>query len=94
MKEVEGKRAQSSWPSFSGNSPSAKPSLEGSPKMTLQTLLAIDEKEENRQGLEVDLPRGRSTKVLPFEFRALEVFLESACKCLELEVLLLLIMHI
>lgn len=84
-----GKKAPSSWPSFSGNSPSVKPSPEGSPKVTLRTLLSIDEKGESRRGLEVDLPRGRSTKVLPFEFRALEVFLESACKCLELEVLLL-----
>ncbi|OAY79411.1 Magnesium transporter MRS2-F [Ananas comosus] len=86
QQEVVGKKAPSSWPSFSGNSPSVKPSPEGSPKVTLQTLLSIDEKGESRRGLEVDLPRGRSTKVLPFEFRALEVFLESACKCLELEI--------
>lgn len=35
----------------------------------------------------MDLPRSGSTKVLPFEFRALEVCLESACKSLEWEVL-------
>ncbi|KAK1301197.1 Magnesium transporter MRS2-F [Acorus calamus] len=37
----------------------------------------------------LDLPKPGSTKVLPFEFRALEVCLESACRCLESETLTL-----
>uniref|UniRef100_A0A1D1XTU8 Magnesium transporter n=1 Tax=Anthurium amnicola TaxID=1678845 RepID=A0A1D1XTU8_9ARAE len=38
-------------------------------------------------GSTLDGPKGGSTKALPFEFRALEVCLDSACRCLEAETL-------
>ncbi|WOL03541.1 magnesium transporter MRS2-F-like [Canna indica] len=44
---------------------------------------------EGSPRLEVDVTRDWSTKVVPFEFRALEVCLESACRCLESETLVL-----
>ncbi|KAK1263943.1 Magnesium transporter MRS2-F [Acorus gramineus] len=47
------------------------------------------EMQEGSPGPTLDLPKPGSTKVLPFEFRALEVCLESACRCLESETLTL-----
>nr|CAD1822880.1 unnamed protein product [Ananas comosus var. bracteatus] len=53
----------------------------------LRARLTLSERspEQGSPKLMMDLPRSGSTKVLPFEFRALEVCLESACKSLEWE---------
>ncbi|CAA6667665.1 unnamed protein product [Spirodela intermedia] len=47
------------------------------------------EMQEDGPGATMDAPKGSSVKTLPFEFRALEVCLESACRCLESETLAL-----
>ncbi|CAA7404478.1 unnamed protein product [Spirodela intermedia] len=47
------------------------------------------EMQDDGPGATMDAPKGSSVKTLPFEFRALEVCLESACRCLESETLAL-----
>ncbi|KAG6468812.1 magnesium transporter MRS2-F-like isoform X1 [Zingiber officinale] len=53
--------------------------------MTLQTLMSAHDRQEPSTGVKTDEVVYMGTKVLPFEFRALEVCLESACKFLESE---------
>ncbi|KAM0947388.1 putative magnesium transporter MRS2 [Dioscorea sansibarensis] len=57
----------------------------GSPKQYLASTTGNVEMAEGRPRPPLDLCKNGVTKVLPFEFRALEVCLESACRCLESE---------
>lgn len=58
----------------------------GSPKQYLASTTGNVEMAEGSPRPPLDLCKNGVTKVLPFEFRALEVCLESACRCLESEV--------
>ncbi|XP_042429067.1 magnesium transporter MRS2-F-like [Zingiber officinale] len=53
--------------------------------VTLQRLMANDDMKESSPQCNMDEARYLGTKILPFEFRALEVCLVSACEFLELE---------
>jgi len=52
------------------------------------------EVQKGSPGSPLDVGKDGGAKVLPFEFRALEVCLESACKCLESEVSVFFFTHL
>lgn len=79
--------ATSRWPSSPGHDGSLRPGTTDSQKEPVpsQTPMSSNVMQERSPKSILDAAHYGGPKVLPFEFRALEVCLEFACRCLESE---------